>query len=523
MISRSDFIQRTMYLEGQPWRFTDRPYIFYFINSQCKRTLVMSSRQAEKSTMLSGIHLSEACMNSYHSSLYVTPTHKQMEIYSRKKIDDILLASPLLKNNFHPGRKGIMNVKDKYLRNYSDMHFRSTFHSPDSIRGVTAELILFDEYQDIDADFVPVIETCSQHKPRKKFFYTGTPKTCDNTLYLSWEQTNQCHWFIKCRSCSHWNQLGEDNMIMDKPGIWCEKCRRLINTLDGIWVAAKPDVKDFLGIHLQYMMLPSQYIDFDELFRNKRTYSAARFSNEVLGLPYDYGVKPLTREQLIALCEESRPMWEEPPAKLKNHAYYAGIDWGMGNETTGSSGYTFLTICWHDRIAEKLRIVYCKRFGGSENDPKYIKEFIVKKCREFNVRMVGADYGFGWGQNEEINERLGDPPRLARIRHEYIKDFMAWDKKQRTYRTNRTEVMTDLFNKLTNGDVVPFRWEEFSQYGKDYLAISKDFSDKTGKMIYTHALPDDGFHSLLYAYLMYLGCNNNERITTFDPRGDKND
>ena len=105
-ITNSDFIQKTMKLDGEKWRFADRPYIFPIVNSKFKRTLLLASRQVEKSTTLAGILLSKACINANQSFLYTAPTFKQSGVFSRKKVDEVFETSPLLKKAFYPGHKG---------------------------------------------------------------------------------------------------------------------------------------------------------------------------------------------------------------------------------------------------------------------------------------------------------------------------------------------------------------------------------------------------------------------------------
>ena len=89
-ISNIDFIQRTMILDGEPWRFPDRPYIIPIINDDPIKLLLMTARQSEKSTSTAGKHIASACRTPFQSSLYVSPTMTQTSVYSRKKIDAVL-------------------------------------------------------------------------------------------------------------------------------------------------------------------------------------------------------------------------------------------------------------------------------------------------------------------------------------------------------------------------------------------------------------------------------------------------
>ena len=58
-------------------------------------------------------------------------------------------------------------------------------------------------------------------------------------------------------------------------------------------------------------------------------YPTAKFYNEVLGLPYDSGVKPITEAQLRACCTYGNIMEPPDPNKIRGPVF-AGIDWGTG-------------------------------------------------------------------------------------------------------------------------------------------------------------------------------------------------
>ena len=114
-ITTTDFIQKTMRLDGQPWRFTNRPYIYPILNNSNKRILMLAARQVEKSTSMAACMLAQGCLNPNRSYLYVSPTMKQTGVFSRKKIDEVFETSPILKKGFYPGVKGF-RVEEKRLK-----------------------------------------------------------------------------------------------------------------------------------------------------------------------------------------------------------------------------------------------------------------------------------------------------------------------------------------------------------------------------------------------------------------------
>lgn len=514
-VRNSDFIQKILKLDGNNWRFNDRPYIYPIINNKAKRTLLLAARQTEKSTTMSGNEISTACLNPNTNLLYVSPTMKQTNVYSRKKIDEVFEVSPLLRRVFYPGVKGF-RVEEKRLKNYTTMYFRSAYHDADSIRGITADNQYHDEIQDMLEEIGPIIEACSQKRKNAKFMYAGTPKTYDNNIHQKWELSSQSEWCVKCLHCGHWNILSINNVLLGKPGVWCEKCHGDIHTRYGCWVRGKDvdiEANEIEGFRLPYIILPTQDLDFPELFWKMKNYTTAALMNEVFGVSYDSGSKPLTREQLISVCNPNSVMWYEVPPSFKGNIFIAGIDWGGGD-----SGFTILTIGYFDAIRQKFVIVFAKRYVGKEAEPEACTQDIASICIRFNAKIVGADWGFGnGGMNSMLKRLLPSDFTFATFRHSVIKKFLAYDEQGETYVTNRTEVMTDLFNKIKTHMLEFYKWEDFEYIGKDYLNINAEYSDTLRQIRYIHSQPDDAFHSLLYAILCWMIINQQTPTTRYEP------
>jgi hypothetical protein len=508
-ISNSDFIQKVMRLDGRLWRFVDRPYIFPIINNQAKRTLLLAARQTEKSTTMSGNQIANACLNPYTSSLYVAPTFKQSGVYSRKKIDEIFETSQLLNKTFYPGVKGF-RIEEKRLKNLSTLYFRSAFHDADSIRGLTIDYQYHDEIQDQLENVAPIIEACSQKRKNAKYMYAGTPKTLDNNIQKKWEKSSQNEWHVKCMHCGYYNKLGIEVVLLDKPGLWCRKCKKEIHTRYGCWVSAQQS--EIQGFRLPYIILPTEDIDWRDLYFKMRNFDTGALMNETFGESYDNGQKPLSRDQLISSCSLDRPMWNIMPTSISGVELYAGIDWGGGN-----TGFTILTIGYFDTIANKFKIIFAKRYIGREAEPENLVFSITKTLMDFHVSFVGADFGFGFDLNSRMRGLLPKHVVYVTYRHSIIKKALAWDDQGNTYVTNRTEVMTDLFNAIKSKKVEPYQWSEFEDIGKDYCNINSEYSDRLRQMRYIHSQPDDAFHSLLYARLTWMKRTDQIISTRLDP------
>jgi len=72
------------------------------------------------------------------------------------------------------------------------MHFSFAFRDCTRVRGLKVNEISYDEWQDFDPAFEPIInETMSGSKEVGIIQYTGTPKTTDGPLETKWLQSSQ--------------------------------------------------------------------------------------------------------------------------------------------------------------------------------------------------------------------------------------------------------------------------------------------------------------------------------------------
>jgi hypothetical protein len=325
--------------------FLPRRHLQRIYDTPAQRLLLCCGRQTEKSTLLGNIGLCYTCLVPAHLTLYVSPSATQTKTFSNDRLREPIETSRVLRR--FTTHMLSQNVFEKQFVNRSKVTLRYAFLNADRTRGIPAHLLEIDEFQDIMTDNVPVIEQCLSHAPEhlKRYIYAGTPKSLDNPLeqYRA-KLSTQGEWVVPCDGCGsakgagrYWNVLGEKNI--GKQGLVCERCGRLISAQhqDAQWAfGAKyhPVNTPFEGYRISQLMVP--WKPWNEVLLQHRTYSRARFYNEVLGLSYDSGLRPLTKVQIQACCNPDvymsdvakyRPLSFEQP-------FFAGIDWGCHDEQT---------------------------------------------------------------------------------------------------------------------------------------------------------------------------------------------
>jgi hypothetical protein len=457
----------------------------------------------EKSTLLGNIALCYMSLVPQYKVLYVSPSATQTKTFSNDRVKEPLETSPVLKR--FTTRMLSQNIFEKQFVNWSKITMRYAYLNADRSRGVPANMLEMDEFQDVLQDNVPVIEQCLSHSPKhlKRQVYSGTPKSLDNHLeYYRSNMSTQGEWAVPCDAHGgeggrHWNILGEKNI--GKTGLVCEKCHRRIEPMhkDAQWVFQVKDAP-WESYRITQLMVP--WVDWEhDILYNYEHYARDKFYNECLGLSYDSGLRPLTLGQLRAVCK-SHSMKELEQYRTLSYAQhvYAGIDWGTGEHT-----YTVIFLGTY--IDMKFRIFFAHRFTGEEEDPEVQMARIIELVRYFNVRFIGSDYGGGFDRNYKLLKEFGTQ-RLRRFQYlaRSTKGKLVWDKGMQRYKVARTEVMSDIFNAVKQGKCEFPRFEEFyDPHGKDMLNIFSEMNEQLRMIQYKHGMdkPDDSFHALLYCWL----------------------
>jgi hypothetical protein len=254
----------------------------------------------------------------------------------------------------------------------------------------------------------------------------------------------------------------------------------------------------FESYRVPQLMVP--WKPWDEIVLDYERYPRDRFYNEVLGISYDSGLRPLTTGALKACCNQDVHMTDFE--KYRGFSYtqpvFAGLDWG-----TGEHSYTVITLATY--VDMVFRVFYMHRFVGAEVDPPVQLERICELIDFFNISVVGCDYGGGFDRNDHLIRRFGN----QRIwKYQYMarcQKKVEWDSRLGRFKVHRTEVMSDIFNAIKRENQCSFpRWPEFKDpYATDMLNIFSEYNEALKMIQYKHGVdkPDDAFHSFLYCWL----------------------
>ena len=497
----------------------------FHIETKKYHNYVVGGLITHNSTTLGNRLLCYSALTNNFRSLFVAPSAEQAKVFSNDRIKDVIEASPMLRT--YTSTRNDQAVFFKKFINYSQIRLRYAYLTADRVRGISADLVLIDEIQDILVDNIPVIEQCAFHSKYKLFIYSGTPKSVDNTIEFYWSEfSTQNEWIVPCERHGmpsdpgtwHWNILAEKNI--GPKGLICDRCGEDIDARhpNAQWASMNPrtssntDKVTFEGYRIPQIMVP--WVDWSEVTIAQEQYSRSQFMNEKLGLSYDSGIRPITRSQLQVICKPEIRIGDIESFRTlaQGQSVYAGVDWGPGENasyTTISFGGYFGT--------GNFSIFYIHRFTGRDLDPELQLDLISQMLSQLHVRIIGVDYGGGFYQNDKLIKRFGAAKVMKYQYNPRQKKKIYWEPNLKRWMCHRTEVMSDLFNAMKAKKLDLPCWDDFQDpYGQDILNIFTEYNERLRMNEYKRppGKTDDGFHSILYCLLASMIENPRPDIIT---------
>jgi hypothetical protein len=492
IVSPTQWNMAFRHLDGQPISFDQQPWSIDILDCMDPWQVYRTGRQVSKSTTLVNKILAYSCSRPYFRTLSVNPTFKQARVFSNDRLRPAIMFSPDIKNLYFNSRTCQDQVLNRSYTTGSKTTMVHCYLDADSARGNSADYLCADEAQDLILDIIPVLEETLSRSKYDWRTYCGTPKTFDTTLEFYWNQSTQNEWVVRCDHCNHWNILGERNIGL--LGLVCNKCERDIDWGNGQWVSRHPEAK-WTGWHVSQLMCtePRGWIKWDKILEKQKNYKRYLFFNEVLGEPYEIGSKPVTLGQLRACCKPDYSLKEKNEGGVLQ--CFAGLDWQM--DSSSFSSYTVLTI--YGMVGDRLKLVYANRYQGLEAaDPDKLIEDVVKRCHDYQVQIIGCDWGVGHKENMRIAQRLGQDS-VMEFSLMQVKEEIKYDTKRNCWNIDRTQRLDLMFNALRNGYFWFPKWEEFEVYHRDIYTMYRDFNDIRRSYRYLHSEPDDFAFATLFA------------------------
>lgn len=502
-------------LGGKPYHIDDH-YTFepFFATRQPRRLVYKTARQVAKSTSLASQGVLQSNAISYFNTLYVTPLFELIRRFSSNYVRGFIEQSPM--RNLLVDSSCNNNVLQRSFRNHSTMFFSFAFLNADRTRGLNCAKTAYDEVQDFDLSFIPIIRETMSGSAWGFEQYTGTPKTKDGSLENLWRKSSRAEWHIWCRACGHENIPSIDHdldamvgpsivrrEISERyPGVVCAKCGRPVYPREGRWVHHYPSRRlAFAGYHVPQIVMPMHYADSEKwgvLLGKRDGYGNTAvnvYYNEVCGESYDSGAKLVTQTELIAACDNRPNDLHYAASRADDYVErILAVDWGGGGQDEVS--YTVAVVLGY-KANGAIDVLYAHRFRTMHdyaNEARAII-YIMNRCRcSFLVHDMG-----GRGDIREHLLVTAGLPRSQSLPVSYIRAtvgpiFRFKEENLNTgqrayYLCDKARSLVQTCELIRHGQVRFFAWDEADDRDgviSDFLSLTEDIIDsRTGNEIFT--------------------------------------
>ena len=465
----------------------------------------------------SGIFRSRIIGN--YDILSIQPRYEQIKRFSTLYVGPMLDNSPLKDWLVDGDRES--SIMQRSLGGGGTLHYAYAFLTPDATRGYAVQELNLDEVQDINNDFIPIIEEVLSAQTEYGFrVFSGTPKALENTLNVQFKSSSEAYVHITCERCNRENIANKENHIykmIGKKTCVCYHCGRPLNLLKMRFVHHHPERRNvYEGYHISQVTHPL-HAHFPEKWAElvakleDPNYGEVTFENEILGLASAHNNTPLSEGELREACDPEMKNDFQAAAKLCKSANLRvlGVDWsGFGDDKTST---TAVVVAATFPGSDKIRIVYAERLNMGADAVAEARR-IRAIYNAMGCEFFAHDFG-GAGTIREalisqmgINSRKFVPFELnhAPVRKKIISFHKPTDGGRSFYSIDKTRSLMVLFQMIKSNNIVFPSWETASSVIKDLLNIMQESREnpRGGDFVIMERVPgasDDCAHAVNFA------------------------
>jgi hypothetical protein len=349
--------------------------------------------------------------------VYVVDDENRLHAFSQQRFRiGTLDANPKIK--MFP-RHGLGAIGEVSMRNGSTVYLSTDIGGFRKIEGKSPSLIVLDEAQYQEMEFMNKLET-SMTMTHGKMRILGIGGESGSPYEALWRRTDQNEWEY---SDPYWReklQFDEDGLVVGE---------YMIDILKGRWKAQEPDhATAFRGYHIpqhimpfipltvedaitKYKVAPSFAIEYKE-----KEYSNSIYITHVLGQFHRASRRPITREMMLACMIPYSNMKMLNPAEVralkKEHGtkivVTMGIDWGSGPSASKTVGA--IMIFWIKPRIYQLAYIDPR----PREDQRDQSRHMVNLFESYGCDIGVADLGYGVHQvkimqDGGVDRQTGEP------------------------------------------------------------------------------------------------------------------
>ena len=364
------FCKNNLTLDGSEFNITDSGWKFmsdiyrYIALSATRKdgkpVVMKKGRQVGATVMAAALDLfftnSGLFTNPNIRVIHLFPALGQVKKFSQDKLETLIRTA---KNDFISKNKlsspnAVDNLTMKQF-NTGTLWIDSLGTDGDRIRGMTVDVALYDEVQDMIGHAIGNASktlTAAKYGPTGQgvqvFF--GTPKGKNSHFSTIWDMSDQRYYHLGCINCkkTYPFYLPDDDrwksIWLYENTIQCPLCGTKQKKVEAIglgrWVGSKRfEDCDYVGFHVNQLYIP--YFTKENIEKlmpeNNPSQTERIWRNEVIGEFYSGAGAPLTKEEVYRLCRDpDREMARS--IKSGEKSVYLGVDWGGKDDDPNARG-----------------------------------------------------------------------------------------------------------------------------------------------------------------------------------------
>lgn len=325
-----DWVLDNIYMKSKRFSFAGHKYLEAIYKDNHPYDVYLKAAQVGISTkvLLRALWISEQRATK---SIYYFPTDTDVKDFSDDRVKPLIEDSPLLREKV----KGVDNVGLKQM-GASTLYFRGMF-TKRAVKSVDADYIIKDELDEASPENQAFANDRVMHSDLQWVTELSQPSIPGYGIDLSFEESDQRYFLLKCPHCGHYNNVVEqfpDCMMVSgkkdkKYYLGCFKCHKELDGQIGEYVPKFPHRTAKRGYQLSQLytsIIPQGFSSpiekfYKEWHRAKKVYQKKRIMISVVGLPYAGDNQPITENSIKPALGKHN--------MLDKHSFsYMGIDVG---------------------------------------------------------------------------------------------------------------------------------------------------------------------------------------------------
>jgi hypothetical protein len=474
-----DWAEKTpIILDGRPFTFHRHEYLREPYMDDYPYIVEMKAAQMglTSKAMLRAIY--GARYRDYRGILYLFPSKSDVTDFSKGRID------PLIDDNPESIGKWVRETDAANIKRiWNAFLYLRGMNSRVGLKSIPVDFIIFDELDEAPQNAVDMAMERMAHSEVKEVLKLSNPTLPDYGIDKAFQETDQRYWHLICQACGKDTCLEDtfpDCLVEVSEGRViraCVSCGTELNPSYGKWVPHRESVKDKHGYH--YSQLFSHFVNpADILHQFRTTNNLTDFYNLKIGAAYVEATNRLSVESVLALCgSDDLVSAHRGPCSM-------GVDQGRdlhvvigcrGDNRQGKIIHLGVYKDWNelDWLMKDFNVFRCVVDALPE----------TRNARAFAERFKGKVY--------------------LNFYNEHQKGSYAWNEKDLTISSNRTESLDASHNEISQAKIsLPKNCEITQEFAQHLHNVAKrlEEDEETGskRYVYVRLGPDHFRHAFNY-------------------------